>query len=153
MIADTLNNIKLYKDLLPQLLDIEKFIFDHKHEENMECRKYLIDEDNVFALVQEYMTKDKEEVRWESHRKYIDVQFILQGKETIGYSPLEALTLADDFSGENDIAFYNGPKNYTNITLSGGMFAIFYPGEGHLPCCISESASYVKKIVFKIRNY
>lgn len=150
MIVDTLSNIKLYKDLIPQLLDVERFILGHKIDSDMDCCKYLIDNEKLFALVQKYQTKDSKEIKWESHRKYIDVQFIVIGKEAIGYSPIKALTLVNDFSGENDIAFYSGPNNYTNATLSAGMFAIFYPGEGHLPCCISETASNVTKIVFKI---
>lgn len=151
MIVDTISNIKLYTKLLPHLLLVEEFINDHRHEENMECRKYLIDNETLFALAQEYLTKESKEVKWEAHKKYIDVQFISDGKEAVGCAPIEALTLIEDFNVENDIAFYNGPKNYTNVVLSAGMFAIFFPGEGHLPCCISESASNVKKIVFKIQ--
>jgi len=152
MIVDTLNNIQLYKEILPQLLDVEEFIHDHKYEEEMECCKYLIDDENVFALVQKYLTKESKDNKWETHRKYIDVQFILRGEETIGYAPIKELTLVEDFNGENDIAFYNGPENYTNIVLSQGMFAIFYPQEGHLPCCISKTSSSITKIVFKIKS-
>ncbi|MHB8065061.1 MAG: YhcH/YjgK/YiaL family protein [Ruminiclostridium sp.] len=151
MIVDTLSNMKLYKELLPPLLTVEKFIYDHKYKENIQCCKYLIDNENIFALVQQYETKESEDLKWESHSKYLDVQFILEGEEAIGYAPIEALTLEGGFAEENDIAFYNGPRAYTNITLSAGMFAIFYPGEGHLPCCISEKVSNVKKIVFKIK--
>lgn len=152
MIVDTFSNLEKYKESLPQLLLVKKFIDDHMHEENMECCKYLIDDENVFALVQEYVTKNSKEIRWESHRKYIDVQFILSGNENIGYSRCEALKLMEDFSEGKDIAFYKSPKTYTQITLSEGMFAIFYPGEAHLPCCISETPSNVKKIVFKIKK-
>ena len=133
MIVDTLSNLEKYKELLPQLLLIRRFIDDHMHEGNLECCKYLLDDDKVFALVQEYITKSSNEVKWESHRDYIDVQFILSGNENIGYTSCEALTMVEDFSAGNDIAFYQSPKNYTNITLSEGMFAIFYPGEAHLP--------------------
>lgn len=152
MIADKLSNISQYKKLLPQLFEVEKFIHTHRNEEDMQNRKYLIDEDNVFALVQEYVTRESKEIKWETHRNYIDVQFILKGKEAIGYVPIEELTLNEGFFGQNDIAFYSGPESYTNITLSEGMFAIFFPGEGHLPCCINEAATNVKKIVFKIKN-
>lgn len=152
MIVDKLSNLELYKELIPQILLVKKFINDHKNLKDLECRKYLIDEENVFANVQQYVTKSSNENKWETHRKYIDVQLIISGNENIGYAPFDTLTLVDDFKAENDIAFYEGPKNYTDITLSEGMFAIFYPEEGHLPCCITETASTVKKIVFKIRK-
>lgn len=152
VIIDTLDNIKLYNELLPQLLDVEKFILAHKNMVDVECGKYLIDDENVFALVQRYLTKDSKDNKWETHREYIDVQFVLSGEESIGYAPINQLTLIDGFTEGNDIAFYKGPENYTITVLSQGMFAIFYPEEGHLPCCISETASNVTKIVFKIKN-
>lgn len=151
MIVDKSSNLELYKELLPQLLLVKKFIDDHKNFEDIEYCKHLIDEENVFANVQQYITKNSNESRWESHRKYIDVQLIISGKENIGYASCETLTLVDEFTADNDIAFYKSPRNYTDIILSEGMFAIFYPGEAHLPCCISETASTVKKIVFKIK--
>jgi len=151
VIVDTLNNIKLYKALLPQLISVENFILTHQQEEDLECCKYIIDNENVFALVQKYLTKQSKETRWEAHGKYIDVQYILRGQEAIGYAPIEELTLLEDFSGDNDIAFYKGPEDYTKVVLSKGMFAIFYPGEGHLPCGISGTDNNVKKIVFKIK--
>ncbi len=152
MISDKLINMARYKQLLPQLLQVEKFIHNHRNEKNMPCCQYSIDGNEVFAIVQEYITRERKEIKWEAHRNYIDVQFISGGKESIGYAPIEELTLTEDYSGHNDIAFYNGPENFTNISLSEGMFAILFPGEGHLPCCINEVATNVKKIVFKIKN-
>lgn len=152
MIVDTLDNIKFYKELLPQLLDVEKFIFEHKNEAELECGKYLIEDEDVFALVQKYSTRESKDNKWETHRKYIDVQFVLCGEESIGYAPIKDLVLTEGFTEGNDIAFYKGPENYTNTVLSQGMFAIFYPEEGHLPCCISEKASNITKIVFKIKK-
>lgn len=151
MISDKLSNMARYKHLLPQLPQVEGFIHNHRNEENMPCRQYSIDGNEVFALVQEYITRESKEIKWEAHRNYIDVQFIFRGKESIGYAPLEELTLAEDYSGQNDIAFYNGPENFTSISLSEDMFVIFFPGEGHLPCCINEVATKVKKIVFKLK--
>lgn len=152
MIVDKLSNISLYVDLIPQLFEVEKFIIDHRLDSDLDCGKYLIDGNKLFALVQQYQTKNSNDVKWESHRKYIDVQFIYGGEELVGYSPMEELIPLVDYNDENDIIFYSGPRNYTGVTLSEGMFAIFYPGEGHLPCCISESQSNVKKIVFKIQK-
>lgn len=151
MIVDKISNINQYTDLLPQLLLMEKFIGDHENDDTPDCGKYVIDGENVFALVQEYLTKESKDVKWETHREYIDVQFIAKGSEAIGYAPAETLSLKENFTVDNDIAFHNGPANYTNIVLSEGMFAIFFPEEGHLPCCIDGSATKVSKIVFKIK--
>jgi YhcH/YjgK/YiaL family protein len=152
VIIDTLNNIKFYKELLPQLLDVEKFILAYKNKIEVECGKYLIDNENIFALIQKYLTRDSKDNKWETHQEYIDVQFVLRGEESIGYAPIKDLVLTEDFTEGNDIAFYKAPENYTNTVLSQGMFAIFYPEEGHLPCCISKTASNVIKIVFKIKK-
>lgn len=152
MIVDTLNNMNFYEKLLPQLIEVAGFIRDHNEGATLDRSMYSIVDDEVFALIQEYDTKDKQAIRWETHRKYVDVQFILKGEEAIGYAPFESLSPLEDFSAEKDIGFYTGPKLYTNTILTEGMFAIFFPGEGHLPCCKIETSKKVKKIVFKIRS-
>lgn len=47
--------------------------------ETLEVGKYLIDGDNIFASVQAYNTKLETECRFESHRRYIDIQVIING--------------------------------------------------------------------------
>ena len=54
-----------------------------------------IDGDQVFALVQEYNTKPKEQGFWESHRKYIDIQYVVSGSEHMGYANLSQLDAGD----------------------------------------------------------
>src|SRR5574338_1247150 len=68
----------------------------------IELGKYEIDGDNIFALVNEYKTKDESEGKLEAHKKYVDVQFVAKGKELMGYAPLEIQTVIDPYNEQND---------------------------------------------------
>ncbi len=93
---------------------------------------------------------------WESglpefHARYIDIQYLLQGEEAIGYSPANAqLEKITDQLAERDIAFVAQQKNETRLVLTPGMYAIFYPGELHRPCRAQGAPMHIKKVVIKI---
>lgn len=112
--------------------------------------RYEIDGKNIYALVQEYMTESADKRRFEAHEKYIDIQYIIHGKEIIGYFPVEALTLQEDKLQERDAAFYKNVSGYTELTLSVGDYGIFFPEDAHKPCCEVLKPSHVKKIVIKV---
>jgi hypothetical protein len=57
---------------------------------SIELKRYDIDGDNVYATVSEYLTKNEEDARYEVHRAYIDIQYVVSGKELIGVAPLSA---------------------------------------------------------------
>ena len=115
----------------------------------MELGKYEIDGDNIFALVNEYNTKDESEGKLEAHKKYIDVQFVAKGSELMGYAPLENQKVIDEYSEQNDITFFSGEKSFTQV--DEGMFAIFFPTDVHLPGIKVNEKSYVKKVVIKVK--
>jgi hypothetical protein len=54
----------------------------------LEIKRYDIDGDNLFAPVSEYMTKNEEDAKYEAHQKYIDIQYVVSGKELIGVAPI-----------------------------------------------------------------
>jgi len=115
----------------------------------MELGKYEIDGDNIFALVNEYNTKDESEGKLEAHKKYIDVQFVAKGRELMGYTPLENQKVIDKYNEQNDITFFTGDKSFTQV--DEGMFAIFFPTDVHLPGIKVNEKSYVKKVVIKVK--
>jgi biofilm protein TabA len=63
------------------------FLNDQKID-TLKPGKYLIDGDNVFAMITEGPTKPIDSVRWESHRNYIDLHYVIRGKEQIGVAQL-----------------------------------------------------------------
>ena len=117
----------------------------------MEAGRYPIDGANVFALVQDPMTQAWEAGLPEFHVRYIDIQYLLEGEEAIGYGLANpALEKITDQLAERDIAFVAQQENETRLVLTPGMFAIFYPGELHRPCRALNAPMRIKKVVIKI---
>lgn len=113
--------------------------------------RYDLDGDRCFALVQTYQTKPQSEALFEAHRKYIDVQFLFSGRETILWAPLESMveqTMAYDDS--KDAALWRLIPETTPLHVSAGHFVILYPEDAHAPCIEWENAEKVFKVVIKV---
>lgn len=111
-----------------------------------------IDGDNMFAMVQEYQTKPKTECKPEAHVKYVDIQYIVSGKEGIGYGTLSKNNpVKEDKLAEKDIIFYQNVEDETDVVLSSGMYGIYYPSDVHRPKCAVENSTTVRKVVVKIK--
>lgn len=113
--------------------------------------KIEIDGDNIFAEIQEYTTKPQEECRFESHRKYFDIQYMAEGEEYFGYIPVKELEKDTGYDAERDLEFYQMPKVSGRIHLKKGDYAIVSPDDGHQPRCIGTAPCKVKKIVVKVK--
>lgn len=100
----------------------------------------------VFALVQSYDTKSAENCKIEAHRKYIDIQCVLKGRELFGVADLGTQTLYEDKFEEKDVAFYHGDVDL--LTLTDGDFVIVFPQDAHRPQ--QGDGSHVEKVVVKV---
>jgi uncharacterized protein, YhcH/YjgK/YiaL family len=121
----------------------------------LENGRYDIDGDRIFAMLQEYDTSPKETRKAETHRKYIDIQYVFQGAETVGYGFTDgANEILEDLSAEKDAVFYSSVQNERDLVLSAGRYAIFFPTDIHRPCCDFEENAmrqhHVKKVVIKV---
>lgn len=117
--------------------------------ETIETGKYPLAGDSLFANVDEYITQDVEERKYEAHRKYIDLQYIIKGEELIGVAGLDEVSLIEPYDREKDIAFYE--KNGGNYRQAdNSVFFIFFPNDAHQPCVKLNQSRTVKKVVFKI---
>jgi uncharacterized protein, YhcH/YjgK/YiaL family len=150
MILDVLENSKNYVGFDSKLVKALGFLKENDLA-NFPAGKYPIDGDNIFALVQEYTTKPLEQCKFEAHKKFIDIQYIVKGTEIMGWAPESSLETAQDYNPDKDIAFYSVPENWTAAKLTDKHFAVFFPEDGHMPCIASESSKEVKKVVVKIK--
>lgn len=148
MIIDKIENAHLYKGLGNRIEKAFEYINNTDLKKIMPG-KYEIDGENIFALINEYKTKPESEGKLEAHRKYIDVQYVISGKELIGYTPLGNQIILEPYREENDVEFFKGEKSFTKV--SEGMFAIFFPEDVHMPGIITGKISFVKKLVIKVR--
>jgi biofilm protein TabA len=110
-----------------------------------------IDGDRVFALVQRYKTMITDAPKFECHRKYIDVQFIVSGEEVIGWAPLERMTITGVYDADKDICFGTVTTGkWTRVHLQAGQLAVLWPEDGHAPKLAGSASSPVVKIVVKV---
>jgi len=129
----------------------EAFAFLKNHDLNkLEPGKYAIDGDNVYASVTYDSTKDFDVSKWESHKKYIDLQYVISGEEKIGVTPALGLTVTEPYNKEKDIAHYTGPGKIYDA--KPGTFFLFFPGTAHRPNITTADKKPDKKIVIKIKS-
>lgn len=148
MIIDKIENAHLYKGLGNRIEKAFEYI-NNTDLKKITPGKYETDDENIFALINEYKTKPESEGKLEAHRKYIDVQYVISGEELIGYTPLGNQIILEPYKEENDVEFFKGEKSFTKV--SEGMFAIFFPEDVHMPWIITGKISFVKKLVIKVR--
>ena len=108
-----------------------------------------MDGDLIIAMPQRYATKSPAEGKWEAHRRYIDIQYIVAGGEKMGWANVASLVPTTTFDVAKDVGFYSGTGDL--VTVRAGMFAMFFPHDAHMPCLHADgAASAVRKIVMKV---
>ena len=148
MIIDKLENIVKYKELNPLFADVIEFI-QHHDLCAMDAGKHIIKGDDLFVNIQIAKGKTREEAVLEYHRKMIDIQIPLSGSESYGYAPVSDLP-EGGFDEQLDMAKLPGVPSQSFVTCHQGMFAIFFPQDGHAPCITDEPE--LKKAIFKIKG-
>jgi YhcH/YjgK/YiaL family protein len=108
-----------------------------------------IDGDRLFASVATYETGSREDRRFEAHRKYIDVQVVLEGEEAIDVSLDRDLPTLEAYDEERDVMFLEPPPRFASLAMRPGWFAVFYPHDIHRPGCHLRTRVRVRKIVMK----
>lgn len=148
MIIDKLENRFIYSGLNSRLVRALEYLASTDFND-LDNGKYEIDDDNIFAIVNDYKTKNLSEGKPESHKKYIDVQYLHSGEEFIGYAPLRNQKITEPYNEANDIIFYDCEQSL--LLLQKGMFAIFFPDDIHMPAIRVNNPVKVKKVVVKVR--
>ena len=109
--------------------------------------RHEVDGDSIYALVQEYLTKPQAECKWEAHRRYIDLQYVTQGAEGIGFANIHHLQQGQ-YIPEKDFLPLAGDAE--QIILKNGYFMLLFPEDAHMPGMAIGKPELVRKIVLKI---
>lgn len=151
MICDALRNAQRYESLHPRFRDAFAWCratdFDRVADGRIELAG-----DSLFVVLESGMTHPAHTRRFESHRRYIDIQVNLRGPELMEWTPLAGLAVDTDFQPDNDIAFYREPAlPATRLLVAPGHFTIFWPQDAHKPVCSpgNEPVPY-RKFVMKV---
>ena len=150
MILDTLHQISTYNALLPRF---EKaFAFLLQVTDQTPVGRHDIVGDDIFALVQRNFTTAVAERQYESHRKYVDIQYIQRGREVMYWAPLSLLkNVTMPFDLEQDAALYGLIDEGVPVQVSAGQFTVFFFEDGHIPGCAWGELAEVMKVLIKVR--
>ena len=148
MVLDKISNKNLYSAIHKDFKQVFEFI-NSNDLSTIELGKHVIDGDNVFVVVMEYETQDISECKSETHKKYIDIQYMIDGEEQIGVKTLHNETPTTPYNEEGDFMFYT-IENLPKIQLKQKHFAIFFPDDIHQTMIKIESPKKIRKAVFKI---
>jgi YhcH/YjgK/YiaL family protein len=118
---------------------------------NLEVKRTEIDGINIYAPVTEYLTKNRGDVNFEAHRKYIDIQYVIKGEEMIGVAPMAMKdSVVVPYDETKDIEFLT-VKEGSELKATPERFFLFFPSDIHRPSLTVNENSQVKKIVVKVK--
>ena len=146
MILNTLAHIDRYNVLHPLFPRTFQYI-RNTDLKSLAPGIYPIEGDNLFAIVEHVSARTRTEAKLECHRRYIDIQLVLEGVDEMGWKALtDCHNPVDDYSAEKDIRFFNDAPA-TWITTPPAAFCIFFPEDAHAPL-VGEGM--IRKVIFKI---
>lgn len=131
MIKGNIKDAALYEKLYPGFE--EAFAALKTYTDATELGRHELGGDELYANVQRYASKDPAAAKFENHHRYIDVQFVLSGKEKIWVTTPEGLTCTDAYNEAGDCELFAVSGDYTELDMRAGDFAILFPGEPHAP--------------------
>lgn len=111
--------------------------------------KYPIDGDNAYASITLAPSRTPDKANWESHNNYIDLQYVIKGKEQIAVAPVSLATVTKPYDAAKDVANYTADGKY--YLAEPGTFFLFFPQDAHRPNMLVDGYETVKKIVIKIK--
>jgi biofilm protein TabA len=146
MIFSTLSNASRYASLNPLFPRAFEFI-QHTDLMSLAPGCYPISGDDLLAIVEHAPGRTRQEAKLECHRRYIDIQLVLEGIDEMGWKALTDCTKpVSEYDPKKDIRFFDDAPA-TWIATPPGAFCIFFPDDTHAPLV---STGFVRKVVFKI---
>ena len=147
MIIDTLDNASRYYMLHPSLEQAFDFLDSLSPEEFPEGRNELIG-NHLYGNGMVRDTKDFEDSIWESHDKYLDIHYLVEGEEKVFYAAEEDMKVIEAYDAEKDFTIFDGTGK--EVFVPKGGFVIFFPGEIHKALVHGTKPGRVKKMVIKL---
>jgi YhcH/YjgK/YiaL family protein len=146
MILDTLAQSDRYLALHPRFARAFEFLRSTDLRA-LEPGRHAIDGDHLFAIVEACAGRARADAKLECHRRYIDIQLVLEGVDEMGWKPTaDCVAPATEYDAARDIRFFNDvPSNW--ITTPPGAFCTFFPDDAHAPL-VGEGL--IRKVVVKI---
>lgn len=147
MIVDLLANARQYEGLGPRI----KQAFDFLRQTDLAALtsgRHEIDGPELYANVQGFATRPAAEGRWEAHRRYLDLHYVFEGGERIGYAPAGSLD-PGPYDAAGDFMLLTGEAGVL-VPVPSGSFMLLWPDEAHMPGLAVGDPAPLRKVVVKI---
>lgn len=149
MVVDKLENHQIYSGLHKRFQKAFDFILRNDLN-TIDLGKHTIEGEDVFAIVMEYTTQAADLCKSETHKKYIDIQFMISGAEHVGFTTLHSQEPTTPYNEEGDFMFYSLDK-LPEFALNAGHFAIFFPDDIHKTMIQTDKGpDTLRKVVIKV---
>lgn len=119
---------------------------------NMEPGVYELQGRDLYVQVFDAETGSVEEKKPESHKEYLDIQFLASGEEKLGFTPYSEKYEVEEYIKERDLIFYKGVENEGFIHAVPGCISVFFPCDIHRPAVVANAPMTVRKVVIKVRT-
>lgn len=130
MILDRLENAAGYHGLGRRFITAFNYLAATNFHDLPDGR-HAIEGDDILAMMQRYQTKLASEGKWEAHRTYADIQYVIAGQELMGIANINDMTVSEPYDEERDVAFFTGDGQ--TILVPAGFFTVFLPQDVHKP--------------------
>jgi biofilm protein TabA len=115
-----------------------------------EAEKFAL-ADGVFVIEQAYETRLRADGFFESHRRYIDIQAVLEGEEAMEIADISRMAERQPYNSERDLIVYQDNSDASLLRVYAGQLAVFYPSDVHMPTLrIRAEPVLVRKAVVKV---
>lgn len=101
-----------------------------------------------YLMLQEGTTKHMEDGDFEAHLRYLDVQILLEGLETIVWADIRSLQESVPYDGQKDKVMYTGEGSVLNLLPGTCYFC--WPADGHKACRHQDTPAHFRKAVIKL---
>ena len=146
MIIAALTDAERYYALHPLFARAFEFL-RHTDLNALAPGKHAVQGEDIFAIVEACAGRTRSEAKLECHRRYIDIQLVLEGIDEMGWKPVaECVNPSTDYDAARDIRFFNDvPSSW--VATPAGSFCLFFPDDAHAPLV---SDGFIRKLVMKI---
>ena len=152
MILDTHDNLTGYAPLFRDVDPAPLFAWLRNGREVGCGTRVEFAGDKLFASVLRRETGSRESFKWEAHREYVDLQYILSGGEVIEWAPVERLSADAGYDVAADLQFYAPAAADALLTMRTGLLVFLFPGDGHKPLVTDGHNGEIHKVVAKIHK-
>jgi YhcH/YjgK/YiaL family protein len=146
MILDAAGCYQRYVTLHPLFPQAFRFLADTDLQ-SLAPGRHALDGDRLYVSIDHSEGRGRDGARLEAHRRYIDIQYTIEGHEEIGWMALaDCGAPAGGFDETRDIGFFDR-RPATWLCVPRGTFVVFYPDDAHAPLA---GRGPVRKAIVKI---